>query len=90
MIRRAATAALTGLGQAALILLGTAAAIDWDISAAARAIGVVACLSGMSWISTQAAINGRRQGFEQGWKMRGLQADVLAFRHMTRDKGGTA
>ena len=90
MIRRAATAALTGLGQAALILLGTAAAIDCDISAAARAIGATACLSGMFWISTEAAVNGQRQGFEQGWKVRGMQTDVLAFRHMTRDKGGDA
>lgn len=51
MIRRALIAALTGLGQAALILLGTAAAVDWDISPAARAIGAAACLSGMFWIS---------------------------------------
>lgn len=86
MIRRAVTAALTGLAQASTILLGTAAAIDWDISPAARAIGAAVCLLGMFWIQAEAAFWARREGFAQGWKLRGLQSDVLAFRHMTRDK----
>ena len=86
MIPRAATDALTGLAQASMILLGTAAAIDGDITPVARAIGAAVCLLGMFWIQQEAAFWARREGFAQGWKLRGLQADVLAFRHMTRDK----
>lgn len=83
-IRRALIAVLVGLAQVTLIMAGSAVAFDSDMALGVRVMGTTACVMGMTWIRGEAETQGRREGFTQGWNLRGLSADVLGFRHMTR------
>jgi len=70
------------LAQAALILLGARA-----LNAGhplTQVIGLLLIIGGTGWREERARAAGRREGYAQGWKLRGTQTDALSYQHFLR------